>query len=277
MKGASTRSYGILTTVLGLVAVALSFAALNSELDWGVRYGDLGTWVGGLGSAAAASAAFVTLQQLFQDRREAERARGAAEEEARGRALRRAARIKVEATSHFSNYIDAVGNIRMRYFWILALTNGSDRPVYDVKFEIPLGVVERSELLATTQFKWGNEPSILDHFPPVEPGDSAKCEVQLNDSADEFVGPTGHRVIPFVQFTDEDGYAFCLDWSEDFRGIRPPQWAIKDANRQTYPYDAGLEHYREAAKASVSRSLPRDTPEPDKPLAASPSPAQRVF
>lgn len=115
----STRlaSTAILFSAAGF---ALCLAALGSVAGWGVRFGELGTWVGGLGSAAAAGAAVAGLRRV-------QRAREEEGKERRARALLRVRRIELRIepvkTSVAPEY--PLG-------WTVSVVNASDRPIYEV-------------------------------------------------------------------------------------------------------------------------------------------------
>lgn len=115
------RAQAVAAAILGLTAVGLCLVAIGRLAGWKLQLGDLGTWVGGIGSAAAAFAAFVTLRQLLKTRRE-ER------QERRARALLRAGRIEVR--------IEPVRTTVGPHYplgWTVSVANTSDRPIYGVK------------------------------------------------------------------------------------------------------------------------------------------------
>ena len=231
----NNRVLGGIAVGLSVVAIACCAAALT--LKGSVQWGPVGQWVSGLATTAAFAVTLYNLYLLNKNRDNDAR-------EAAERARRRASHLSVIARP-------APQNARI---WRFHVENTSTKPVYDVHFRIPLAVVLSSRTVATWHFSW-KTPGGLGRLPVLEPGKQDIVELRIEDSAPEFGDPDAHQVLPFVEFTDDDGYTLCLDWEPDFRGFGY-RWSIKDASRYNYPKDlAGLEqHFHAAAESSPRRT-----------------------
>lgn len=168
--------------------MVLCLVALD-RAGWRVQLGDLGTWVGGLGSALAAGAAFLTLRQLLSTRRE----QLAVE---RGRVQRRAARVELR-TKPVTTSASSPG-------WSVVLTNQSGHPIYDVRW---LGLVAMQPDPPDTRTEFICIPT-WSEFPDYERVvlDSATSGVEYIANPPEM--RESHYPFPRVEFTDDDGYEF---------------------------------------------------------------------
>lgn len=184
------RIIRVLIVALLPVSALSCFIVADRLFDLGIQYGDLGTWVGGLGSASAAGAAYVTLRQLLRNRNDQEADR-------RARALRRARRVgvRIEPTQ------TEVGP-DYPFGWSVTVKNQSDDPIYEVRIgralaALAAGVPARA---VTMQI-----PVTADTHPSDFLGVGEVQEHQFISDA-EIVNSSYGFVA--VEFTDADGNRF---------------------------------------------------------------------
>lgn len=121
-----TERLALTASVCALVGSTLCLIAVGRVADWQIQLGPLGTWVGGLGTAAAACMAYVTLRQLLRTRREQQIEQQDRVAEEHARATRRAGRVQVRTIPGVT--------ATMTPGWSVTLTNRSGRPIHDVKW-----------------------------------------------------------------------------------------------------------------------------------------------
>lgn len=156
----------------------------------GIQYGALGTWVGGLASAAAAGAAYMTLRQLL-------RARNVQEEDRRSRALRRAGRVEVR--------IEPTQTVVAPHYplgWAVSVANRSDDSIYDARVGRVLTALVAGAPANTVTL---SIPMAADTHPPAFLGAGEVQEFQFISNK-EIVNST-YGFVP-IEFTDEDGNRF---------------------------------------------------------------------
>lgn len=179
----------LLGALLAIAAIGLSLAAITRRLDWQIQLGDLGTWVGGIGSTLAAFAAFVTLRELQRTRR-------SEAEEQRGRVRRRAARVQVRTIPCETS--------AQRPGWRVTLTNRSGHPIYDLKWGGLVAMRPEPPDIKTDFVCLPIESEFADSSPFVL--DSESCGVEYLASPPE--AREQYYPFPRIEFTDEDGYVF---------------------------------------------------------------------
>lgn len=186
----TSRALGALALSLSLAGLLLCFISVNRMFGLGIQYGALGTWVGGLASAAAAGAAYMTLRQLL-------RARNVQEEDRRSRALRRAGRVEVR--------IEPTQTVVAPYYplgWAVSVANRSDDSIYDVRVGRVLTALVAGAPANTVTL---SIPMAADTHPPAYLGAGEVQEFQFISNK-EIVNST-YGFVP-IEFTDEDGNRF---------------------------------------------------------------------
>ncbi|MCA1007012.1 hypothetical protein LCL87_14905 [Rhodococcus hoagii] len=166
---------------LSVAGIVVCLLALDKS-GWRVQLGDLGTWVGGIGSAAAAFAAFVTLRQLLKTNRQERN-------EMRDRALRRAKRVTLK--------VDMKAGL-----WTAVVANQSGHPIYDPVWRGFVSIDPDTE--SSEFFKEPPQPVSL---PTVIFNEGSQTLYQQRTGA--FLnGDKPEKMVPDIEFTDDDGYRF---------------------------------------------------------------------
>ncbi|MFC7451283.1 hypothetical protein [Rhodococcus daqingensis] len=192
-RGANARTLGTAAILVASLALILCFIAANKAFGWGVQYGDLGTWVGGIATALASGAAFVTLRELLRTRREDE-------DERRARALRRAKRVRVKTVRSIPTSGSALG-------WKVSVTNLSGHPIYDFRWNGMIAYnFDEPNQKSSSDVTISSEGDSEGNLEAVDNGETQSIEYITEMSAHE-----SQRWIPLpqIEFTDDDGYRFC--------------------------------------------------------------------
>ncbi|MGV9945280.1 hypothetical protein [Rhodococcus aetherivorans] len=198
----SQRTKTVLTWLaLGIGTAGAIVACIGLAIAGRIQLGDLGTWVGGLASAAAALVALATLRQLLEAQRKES-------EERRDRAARRAARVELKRSQ--IRHEDSTVHI-------FELENKSGHPIYEVKWLGPVAVKQDAERLT-------------DFGPDTKEYDRAILENGVSLSAQYTSDiPESERaswiVLPRIEFTDDDGYRF---WYGQRNGKLSRRWRHVD-------------------------------------------------
>ncbi|UEL35040.1 hypothetical protein KTR60_10035 [Rhodococcus sp. C1] len=212
----SSRTIGIVALILGLVSIGLSLAAVGRLEDWEIQLGPLGTWVGGLGTAAAASMAYVTLRQLLRTRTEQQAEQQDRVADERARVTRRTGAVQVRTIPG-----ETAGGVSG---WSVTLTNRSGHPIHDVRW---IGLVamrpDPPEIL--TEFICMPTNSEFADYAPFVPDSESRGVEYLA------IPPTireSHYPFPRIEFTDDDGYLFqhVLDRASPHLELRG-RWELK--------------------------------------------------
>lgn len=166
----------------------------------GLQWGDVGTWVGGIGSAFAALTAVYSVGELRKERRDFNRER-------EGRALRRASRIKVTVIPHFS-YVPP----RRHIGWQVYVENRSDENIYNVEFGTLRGIANDKKIERFTAKPDPINPDNGMPMPILDPGQELKCRYTSTDTIEAIQAKVPNlKLFANVKFSDDDGNEFCTE------------------------------------------------------------------
>ncbi|MGX1762800.1 hypothetical protein ACWIGW_07720 [Nocardia brasiliensis] len=213
------------------MSLALSVFTLIRLLGWEIELGPLGTWFGAIVSTAAV---IVALWVALDGRSERAKQEIKAVYEAESRALRRASRIAIMIQPN---------NIGpdLQHSWGISVTNGDDRPIFDLIFHSGLTLATNRKSVRSTPVTSATSRAIT-----VKPGGTWSTDVAVDHiDAAGHGAPVDERVAvydyaPAVEFVDDDGYRFCWDNSPRDRtssGRASGSWSIKNDSRKEYPED----------------------------------------
>jgi hypothetical protein len=262
------------------VAISLALIALAVAARWDVRWGDLGTWLAGIGSLLAAVAAVgiaIHTDNKQKRKEEEERAESAA------RALRRARRIVLKNDRYRENHKPNGAGGTSRY--TVTLQNTGSTSIYEIRWGRPFVVhanllsdFDSSEMRPTLAWP---KSAVLAHEPDVDVlqadplvlsencGTSIDISIWRRGGTEQAVGKNGS--LPFttyhrVSYIDEEG--FHLGWVYREReggdeddplelGLLNPfvkgQWALVDDDYPDSTNDALVE--------LISKLPPADKPD----------------
>jgi hypothetical protein len=129
----------LLGVALAIISLGMAATAISLASGLHASFGDVGTWLSGIGSFAAAVAA---LKIAGDETRRYNNDKAVGRREAQERAMRRAKRITFEVG----------GGSQMTHDYIVhvvALHNAGNSPIYDLTWYPPVIVAERSATLTT--------------------------------------------------------------------------------------------------------------------------------
>lgn len=181
--------------LIGAALFALRWAEL--ALGWGLEWGPLGTWFGGILTAVAVGTALFTVTTELRQRSKDEAGRA-------DRALRRAHRVTVSVKRGLG---DDRYDSHPLLGWAVTLHNGSETPIYDVEW---------SEIVAARRFGepvpryFTESASPGREFTVLEPNSKASFTGHATSRSDV---EDSHLYVA-VMFTDDEGYRFCYDVTE---------------------------------------------------------------
>jgi hypothetical protein len=186
--------------------------------DYHVHYGDVGGWLGGVGSISAAVAAVgIAIHGNRRQNRKEDEARA----ESRARALRRARNIRFVNNRYHTTSVEMriLESVSKPSIYAIQLENNGYAPIYEVQIGSPLVAYIPSDgsawrirwaQSATVSAGQGQPVGVLDADPFVlGPGESAVVKIEVQNMRE----PTGHSrpAMPFTTFhrasyVDEEGY-----------------------------------------------------------------------
>lgn len=190
-----------LAVALCVVSMGISLCAFGLASNWRVNFGDVGTWLSGIGSFAAA---VVALKIAGDEGRRYEREKRESQRQALDRAVRRAKRVKIVVGDHPGGFTDT---------HVVALKNDGNSPIYDVTWYRPVILARRSDTV-TQVFRNVEMSSQQGEAPKtrvMNPGDETHDQFrhkrvlawfQPGGEAPEYA-PT--FAFPVMTFEDEDG------------------------------------------------------------------------
>jgi hypothetical protein len=207
-----------LAVALGIISFGMAASALSLVSGSHVSFGDVGTWLSGIGSLAAAVAA---LKIAGDETRRYNNEKAASRREAEERAVRRAKRIKFD----LGNSVDQTREYNTH---VVALRNAGTTPIYDLTWYPPIIVANRSDTI-TKVFRSVEIESQGGEAPKptfVNPDGAWRIQykhktvpkwIQPADQSPESAVTTA---VPVMAFEDEDGnrLGFVL---EDSASVRP--------------------------------------------------------
>lgn len=195
----TNKSWSIAAVIIGSTGLVISIAALLRNFTFGLQLGDLGTWIGGLGTTMVAILTLWTVRESIRARTGADRLRAESDREAGVRALRKAARARVTVLP---------GNTTGTPAWTVTLQNNTGGTLYDVEWtnftavQAPTAMNSAQTVSTTiTDFPFGadehpSSPVVLD------------TEARTAHFFTDETTLASYLPRPEIEFTDEDGYRF---------------------------------------------------------------------
>jgi hypothetical protein len=229
-----------LAVALGAISFGMAAVAFARASGWDVSYGDVGTWLSGIGSFAAAVAA---LKIAGDETRRYNSEKSASRREAEKRAIRRAKRIRFELGSS----VDQAGEYNTHR---VLLRNAGNTPIYDVTWYRPVIVARRSDTMTKVfrNVEIGRDGGEAPKPTYLNPDDTWRINYKHNtvpkwiQAADQPRQSAVTTAIPVMSFEDEDGnrLGFVVEESTSVRPDGKPywdvQWALVDDD---YPNSVG--------------------------------------
>jgi hypothetical protein len=228
-------SLGLSLAAACLATVSLAISGHRAGMEWG----NVGEWVGGVGSFAAAG---VALWIGLDGNRRYRRGEAAKTTEARERAARRAKRVHLTAQAQVGgDFFDP----RTVVGYTAAVLNSSGRPIYDMTWYPPVVVVPANgpraqEVYCATDAKLGGTPTLVLKALPrvIEPTHTSRITADLAPVQERNNNRSVRvTVYPVAAFEDDDGNRF--GWvlepvTDPVTQTYSGHWDFVDDN---YPYE----------------------------------------